>query len=373
MSLFGGAARFVDRQARRVVRTVKKVPVAGHAVKLGEKAVKGPVATTIQKIAKNPVVSVVAAPVAIPTNLGIAAARGGVQGAAKAAKEELKNPVRRVVIKAVGTVFPPVEAAGKALDAANKVVAASESKDPVEAAKAAAAIGAAEALAEVGDVDAKRVVATIDQAKKLRAAASPSKLGVGRLTDLWHADEAGQVLFGAKHRELAPGNVKNALSALHKVSALKVGDVRRMKPAERARAEKVTKKAAGLVSAVLAGVGRYDSEFLAELGLEITRDLAAIERDGGPQSKQVLALVETLMAQKSSAQTKELNRFVLALNSGDAKEKKTAQTKLAKLKRGHAEGHPQATSNLNALRQRTAALKCARKYRVDGSGMVRKK
>jgi hypothetical protein len=368
----GDVGRFVDRQAKRVVRTVKKVPVAGHAVRAGESVIKGPIGDTVHKIAKNPVVSVIAAPYALPANFALAAAKGGVRGAAETAKQELRNPVRKVVVKAIGYVFPPFTAVDKALEASNKVLDAAESEKPEEAAKAAAVIGSAEALAADGDPHAREIVATLEKAKRARAALTGSKLPAN-LTDSFFADLPAREMFGAKLNKIRPVRVAKAVGALRKISALKPGTLRAMKPAERKRVERMTKQATHLVAATLAGVGHYDSKYLAELSAAVHRDLSSLEHDGGPMSKQVLGLVEKLMAEKSSAQTKTLNRLVLGFNSKDPNEREAAKRKIAKLKRGHAQGNALATSNLNALRRRTAALKAARAFRVDGTGMTRRK
>jgi hypothetical protein len=370
VSLLGDAGRFIDKQAKRVTRTIKKVPVYGHALKAGEALVRGPVGDTIHKISKNPVVSVIAAPYAIPTNLGIAAAKGGVRGATKAAKEELRNPVRRVVLKAVGYVFPPAAAADKMLEASNKVLDAVESEDPVEAAKAAAVIGSAEALADDGDEHSKLIVSQLNAAKRVREKLAGAKLPT-RLTDLYHSDLPAREMFGAKLSQIRPTRVAKAVGALGKISQMKPGTLRAMKPDERKHVEQVGRKAANLVAATLAGVGHFDSEYLAELSAAVHRDLTSIEHDDGPMSKEVLGLVEKLMATKSSAQTRTLNRLVLGFNSKDPNERNAAKKQIDKLKRGHAQGNALATSNLNALRRRTAALKVSRGFRVDGTGMSR--
>jgi len=371
VSLLGSAGRFIDRQAKRVTRTIKKVPVYGHALKAGEAVIRGPIGDTVHKISKNPVVSVVAAPIAIPTNLGIAAAKGGVTGAAKAAKEELRNPVRRIVLKGVGLVFPPAAAADKMLEASNKVLDAVESEDPVEAAKAAAVIGSAEALAADGDEHSKLIVSKLNEVKHARAALAGSKLPTNHLTDLYHGDLPAREMFGAKLHAIRPTRVAKAVGALGKISRMKPGALRAMKPDERKRVELVGKKAANVVAAVLGGVGHFDSQYLAELGVAVHRDLTSIEHDGGPMSKEVLGMVERLMTTKSTAQTKTLNRLVLGYNSKDPNERNAAKKKIDQLKRGHAQGNALATSNLNALRRRTAALKVAKRFHVDGTGMTR--
>lgn len=154
----------VKKAASGIVRSVKRTPVYDVAKKI----VNSPVVNTIQKVVNNPIVSTVMGPVALPVGLGIATAKGGAKGALNYARQELKNPVRGLAIKAVAVVFPPVAPAAVALEATNRILDAAESGNAEEAAKATAQIAATYALGELGDPGAIKALQAFKQAKAMR-------------------------------------------------------------------------------------------------------------------------------------------------------------------------------------------------------------
>ena len=159
----------VSKAASGIFRTAKKMPVLKQGIRVADKILHSKLAGTIQKIASNPVVSTFAGPVALPVAFGMAAAKGGAKGALAHARAELKNPVRGVVIKAVAIAFPPVAPAAVALETANRVLDAVESKNAAEAAKAVAQIAATYALGELGDSSALKGLEYLKKAKEIRA------------------------------------------------------------------------------------------------------------------------------------------------------------------------------------------------------------
>jgi hypothetical protein len=125
-------------------------------------------ARALEKVMANPIVDTIFGPITVPSNIALGLARNGPDGALAAAKAELRNPVRRAAVTALGAVFPPAAPAAVALNAANVLLDAVESKDPVAAAKAIAQIAAAAAGADAGIPHLAEVSAVIDKAKAMR-------------------------------------------------------------------------------------------------------------------------------------------------------------------------------------------------------------
>lgn len=182
----------VDNLSKGVSRTLKKLPVSSAAMSAAESVLRSGPMQTLHKIMRNPIVTTAFGPASLPSiaNLSLAASKGGAKGAIKAAKAELKNPVRRAAVKAAALVFPPIAPAAAGLEAANRVLDASESGSASEKAKAIAQIAATYALAEEGDAGAKKGLAFLSQAKKIRPPkTAASKLGNPRLAVCGARDE----------------------------------------------------------------------------------------------------------------------------------------------------------------------------------------
>lgn len=159
----------VKKAAGGVVRSVKRIPVAKKAINAANKTLLRPLGDTVQKLVNNPIVTTIAAPIALPIGFTMAAAKNGPKGALAYARQELKNPVRGMVIKAAAVVFPPMAPAAVALEATNRVLDAVDSKDPAAVAKATAQIAATYALGEIGDPGALKAIQYFKQAKAMRA------------------------------------------------------------------------------------------------------------------------------------------------------------------------------------------------------------
>lgn len=363
MSLFGKAGRWLDRKARSVTRTIKHVPVAGSVIKAGEGALKGPIGRTFNKIVSNPVVSTVFGPIAVPAHLAYAGTTGGLHGAEEAAKAELRNPVRRAAVTALGAIFPPAAPAAVALNAANVALNAAESGKPEEMAKAAVQIGAAAAGADAGDPHMKEVMGAIHKAQELR-----SKLP-GRLPNL-HALNAGwlgstranstlEQIHPDAHAALQPAVVQTALGTLQKAIKLPPGG--RMDPSSLSHATSTVASAIGL------GLAHPHIPFLVDLAHAANAQIAALEGTKHPNTTKILRdLKEKIMAH-TAKRTAELNALVIAYN---AKHPEAVQ-KVSALRAAHQHGDHAATSMLDDVRRRTAALKKAHEYHVDTKGFVR--
>lgn len=146
----------VARTLTAPARAIAKLP----PIQFGAKA--------LEKVMANPVVDTIFGPITVPGNIALGLARNGPAGALAAAKAELRNPVRRAAVTALGAVFPPAAPAAVGLNAANALLDAAESKDPLAAAKAIAQIASAAAGADAGIPHLAEVSATIDKAKALR-------------------------------------------------------------------------------------------------------------------------------------------------------------------------------------------------------------
>lgn len=138
------------------LRAIAKLP----PVRMGTKA--------LESVMSNPVVDTIFGPITVPGNIALGMARNGPAGALAAAKAELRNPVRRAAVTALGAVFPPAAPAAVALNAANVLLDAAESGDPLAAAKAVAQIASAAAGADAGIPHLAEVSSVIDQAKAMR-------------------------------------------------------------------------------------------------------------------------------------------------------------------------------------------------------------
>jgi hypothetical protein len=146
----------VARTLTAPARAIAKLP----PIQFGAKA--------LESVMANPVVDTIFGPITVPGNIALGLARNGPAGALAAAKAELRNPVRRAAVTALGAVFPPAAPAAVALNAANVLLDAAESGDPLAAAKAVAQIAAAAAGADAGIPHLAEVSAVIDKAKAMR-------------------------------------------------------------------------------------------------------------------------------------------------------------------------------------------------------------
>lgn len=154
------ALRSISRAAKTVVRKAKNTAAAIPGV--------SPAVKTLAKVMQNPVVSTIYGPITVPGNLALGFAKNGPKGALDAAKMELRNPVRRAAVSALGTIFPPAAPAAVALNASNVLLDAYESKDPVAAAKAAAQLASIAAGSQAGDPHMKEIASVIDKVKTAR-------------------------------------------------------------------------------------------------------------------------------------------------------------------------------------------------------------
>lgn len=345
--------RTIDRATKGVTRTIKKIPVAGHALKLGEKTLKGPIGKTFNKIMTNPVVSTAFGPVAVPANIVYGAATDGVRGASRAAKAELRNPVRQAAVKAIGTVFPPAAPAAVALEASRRLLDAAEKGSPEEAAKAAMQIAANVALADGGDEHAKAVLSTIDKARDLRAKVAGVTVPMRKVTKLWHTDEVARSLISPDvHAAIKPGNFQAALSGLARASQGKLA------PAE-------VQRHADLVAATLHAATSHRAPLFALMGKVAHGELEKIA--DAPHGEAVLNLVEKKLMTKSLKGSNAINRVVHLFNARDPR----AVELVAKLKSGVAKGDTASAARYDQLRRRTAAIRKAGEFHVDSTGMVR--
>lgn len=154
------ALRSISRAAKTAVRKVKNTAAAVPGV--------APAVKTLAKVMQNPIVSTIYGPITVPGNLALGFAKNGPKGALDAAKMELRNPVRRAAVSALGTIFPPAAPAAVALNASNVLLDAYESKDPVAAAKAAVQLASVAAGAQAGDPHMKEIASVIDKVKTAR-------------------------------------------------------------------------------------------------------------------------------------------------------------------------------------------------------------
>lgn len=162
----GSITRSVSRAAKGAVHAVTstagKIPGVSPAYR------------TLGRVMRNPIVSTAWGQVTVPGNIALGLAKGGPKGALDAAKAELRNPVRRAAVTALGTVFPPAAPAAVALNAANVLLDSYESKDPVAAAKAVAQIASVAAGVDAGDPHMKMVADVITKANAVRKLIPPS-------------------------------------------------------------------------------------------------------------------------------------------------------------------------------------------------------
>lgn len=146
--------------AKSVLRRAGHIVTAVPGVRLATK--------TLAKVMQNPIVDTLYGQVTVPANIALGFAKGGPKGALAAAKKELRNPVRRAAVSALGTIFPPAAPAAVALNAANVLLDAAESKDPVAAAKAVMQLAAISAGSQGGDLHLKEVSDVVQKAKAAR-------------------------------------------------------------------------------------------------------------------------------------------------------------------------------------------------------------
>ncbi len=156
----GHIARGLSRAAKGAV----------HAVTSTAGAIPGvaPAFRTLGRVMRNPIVSTAWGQVTVPGNIALGLAKGGPKGALQAAKDELKNPVRRAAVTAVGTIFPPAAPAAVALNAANVMLDAYESKDPVAAAKATVQMASIAAGVDAGIPHMREVADVVTKANAAR-------------------------------------------------------------------------------------------------------------------------------------------------------------------------------------------------------------
>lgn len=356
MSIFDSAERLVSRTTKKVSRTAKKIPGVGHVLHAGEDIMHGPVGRTLDKALKNPILQTAYAPIVLPAHLISAGVQGGVDGAVDAAKQELRNPVRRAAIKVAAVIFPPAAPAAVGLEAANRLLDAAESKDPVEAAKAAASLGAIIGLSDAGDIDAQKTLGVVNQAKKARE--TLSKLPVSDLTHKWVADTVAHDVAGDRHADFRPARLRNALNVLH-ASTLGAG------PDEKAN------EAAAIVGQVIGLGTSHMSPFFVSAADEVSRDLQPIARSSDPKAKAIMAEVERHIMTTSHPRQAHLNGIIFSLNGrhgpGAAQQ---AKQHIDAVRAAHARHDPAAGAHLFELKRRAAALKKAQEYVVDAKGMV---
>lgn len=361
MSIFHDAGRFIDHAAKSVTRTAKKVPGLGFVIHKGEDVGRGPVGDTLKKVLANPVVQTVAGRYVVPAHLLTAALDDGVEGVKQAAKEEIRNPVRRVVLKGIGYIFPPAAAASDALDASNKALDAAEHPDPATAAKAAAQIGITEALAESGDVDAQKMVGALSQARAARA--ELSKVPVRDLTHLWIRDNAGRNILGdeASHAASRPALLRNALNVLHVASRPGYGG----DPAKTTAAAGIVGRAIGL------GQSHPGSPFLVFAGKAAHDDMQRIASSKDVHSKAIMGEVERNIMAHSAHRTSVLNSLLFALNGRHGPQAAlAAKAHVDSMHAAASHGDITAKAAALELKKRAAALKKAGEYVIDRHGSV---
>jgi hypothetical protein len=366
VSIFGAAGRFVSRRVRAVTRTVKHVPVVGSVIKAGEGALKGPVGRTFNRIVSNPVVSTVFGPIAVPAHMAYAATTGGLKGVEDAAKAELRNPVRRAAVTALGAIFPPMAPAAVALNAANVALNAAESGKPEDMAKAAVQIGAAAAGADAGDPHMQEVMGAIKKAQALRDKATsmlPKLPNLHHLNAGWlgstRANAALEAIHPDAHALVQPAFVQRALGTLHNAATLKPGQ--RMDAPTLAHAKDVVAHAISL------GVTHPHVPFFADLAHATHKEAEKIVGRRTPHAKNILRDLEDRIMGHTSKRTAELNALVLGYNA----QHPDAVAKVQALRTAHSHGDHAATAMLDDVRRRTAAIKKAHEYTVDGKGYAR--
>jgi hypothetical protein len=324
----------VDNVARGTTRAIKSVPGIGHVVKAGESAIKGPIGDLTHSIVSNPFVSVALYPVAIPANLALSAAKGGVQGAADAAKKELANPVRRVALKGIGYIFPPAAAADKALEATNRLVAASESGDPVEAAKAMAQLGAAKALADLGDAHAREVMGLVGRAQ---------------------AGSAKQV-----------ANAQNVSSLMKRLMG-QAQPIKSLPPAQKTQAQAVVRTVGKVLTKA-----QLAPHTLNAAEQTLIKELQGLDASKTPIAKEVLSVLQKGSLKAMVSATAELNKAVIGYNSKDPSERAAWRKRFADLQAAVKRGDPKAAKQMTELRRRAAALRAAKRYKLDKRGYARR-
>lgn len=367
MSFLGSAGRWLDRQIKHVTRTVKGIPVVGSVVKVGEGALKGPIGKALESVVSNPVVETLWAPVTMPLHFAYAGTTGGLKGVTDAAKQELRNPVRRAVVSAVGAIFPPAAPAALALNAANATLDAAESGKPGDMIKAIGQIGAAAAGADViphlGDV-----MKVVNKAQQMRSIAAKAK-GLVRFPNI-HAlnanwlgsTRANTVLEGLgpnAHDLMQPALVQNALTTLRKAAALKAGE--KIDPTALAQAKQIA------ANAVAMGFSHPHVPFFVDLAKATHTELGPIMSSSNPNAKSIIAELETRIMAHTAARVAQLNALVHAYN----RKEPPAVKQVADIHTAHQHGDHSATALLDDLRRRTAALKKASEYKVDSKGYTR--
>jgi hypothetical protein len=363
VSLLGPAGRWVDRQTRRVSRAIKSVPVVGAVVKAGSGALTGPVGRTFNRIISNPVVSTVFGPITVPAHMAYAGVTGGVAGAEAAAKQEIRNPVRRVAVTALGAVFPPAAPAAVALNAANVALDAAESGKPEDMAKAAAQIGAAYAGADAGDPHLQQVAAVLDQAKRARAAIPGHLPNLHELNAEWlgstRANSTLEQIHPDAHASLQPGLVQQSIGTLLHAVSTKAGQQ---------VAPNVFQHAQSVVANALAmGHMHPHIPFFVDLSAAAHRALAPVLNSSHPNAGSIVRNLEAQFMAHTSHRIAELNQLVLGYNARHP----DALQKVDALKVAHSRGDHAATAMLDDVRRRTAALRKAHEYTVDHKGYAR--
>lgn len=136
----------------------------------------------------------------------------------RATKKIIKSPVTKVIVGATAVVFPPVGVpATAALIVADRVVRATDSKDPKKAAAAKATIKATATLAAKGDTHAQAAMKSFDVAKSLQGVVKDPTVLAKMVTPVAKANASAAgtaAAAAAKARAAAPKAVaKNAAPA----------------------------------------------------------------------------------------------------------------------------------------------------------------
>ena len=182
-------------------------------------------------------------PGVVPAAILNGAVTGGKQGALKAARSFLKNPVAKATYAAVGVILPPLApvSAGMVagMESASRLLDAIESKDPKKIAEASLSIASTEAQAAGGIPGAVRALDLIDKTKKamsiverigagdgaaIRGAsdlAAQAKAGDSKAQAALHVLQAAQMRQGFKKTAPAAAKkvVKTALKEMPSLAA----------------------------------------------------------------------------------------------------------------------------------------------------------
>jgi hypothetical protein len=185
------------------------------------------------------------------------------------------------------------------------------------------------------------------------------------------ADTTAKALLGKKvYKALTPSNIAPALDVLHTVQDLTPGDLKKLGSGDRAALKQLTGKA---ITAVAASqqFGDVAGKLAPALSGQANALTAAVGRFRGPNAAAVRAALERTRVAMAAKQAKAGNALLEQYNAKDPVKRAKARTEVQVLRQRSTRGDRGAAATLTLFHRRAAAVRAARKFRVDASGMVR--